>query len=151
MSNEGGRSSTWAAPPWNGSRHGSGGRALLRGPCSGRSARGELGGGQLSVRSLRRIVQVRARGAGIEGSVSGHSLSVGSAQSLITRGTSLVEMKRDDRWKSLAIPALYTRNKAAPQGEIARMRYKRDRGSGAPSGPLCAVRGGCFLLSESPR
>lgn len=81
-------------------------------------------GGRLSVRSLRRIVQARARAAGIAGRVSGHSLRVGSAQSLAARGASLVEMQRDGRWKSPEMPGLYTRNQAARRGATARLRYK---------------------------
>ena len=79
-------------------------------------------GGQLTVRSLRRIIQARA--AGIEGRVSGHSLQVGSAQSLAARGTSLVEMQRDGGWKSPEMPGLYTRNQTARRGATARLRYK---------------------------
>ena len=85
---------------------------------------GRQGRGRLSVRSLRRIVQARARAAGIGRRVSGHSLRVGSAQSLAPRGASLVEMQRDGRWKSPEMPGLYTRNQAARRGATARLRYK---------------------------
>lgn len=81
-------------------------------------------GGRLTDRSLRRIIQARARVAGIEGRVSGHSLRVGSAQSLAAAGASLVEMQREGRWKSPEMPGLYTRNQAARRGATARLRYK---------------------------
>ena len=42
--------------------------------------------GRLSTQSIRVIIQRRAQDAGIEGRVSGHSLRVGSAQSLAARG-----------------------------------------------------------------
>ena len=81
-------------------------------------------GDRLTDRSLRRIIQARARVAGIEGRVSGHSLRVGSAQSLAAAGASLVEMQREGRWKSPEMPGLYTRNQAARRGATARLRYK---------------------------
>jgi len=81
-------------------------------------------GGRLSDRSLRRIIQARARVAGIEGRVSGHSLRVGSAQSLAAAEASLVEMQREGRWKSPEMPGLYTRNQAARRGATARLRYR---------------------------
>ena len=81
-------------------------------------------GGRLTVRSLRRIIQARARAAGIGGRVSGHSLRVGSAQSLAAAGASLVEMQREGRWKAPEMPGLYTRNQAARSGATARLRYK---------------------------
>ena len=81
-------------------------------------------GGRLTSRSLRRIIQACARVAGIEGRVSGHSLRVGSAQSLAAAGASLVEMQREGRWKSPEMPGLYTRHQVARRGATARLRYK---------------------------
>ena len=49
--------------------------------------------GRLSTQSIRAIIQRRAQDAGIEGRVSGHSLRVGSAQSLATVGASVVELQ----------------------------------------------------------
>ena len=89
-----------------------------------RVGKGGRVGGRLTDRSLRRIIQARARVAGIEGRVSGHSLRVGSAQSLAAAGASLVEMQREGRWKSPEMPGLYTRNQAARRGATARLRYK---------------------------
>ena len=94
-------------------------RALFR-----RVGKGGRVGGRLTVRSLRRIIQARASFAGIAGRVSGHSLRVGSAQSLAAAGASLVEMQREGRWKSPEMPGLYTRNQTARRGATARLRYK---------------------------
>ena len=49
--------------------------------------------GRLSTQSIRAIIQRRAQDAGIEGRVSGHSLRVGSAQSLATAGAFVVELQ----------------------------------------------------------
>ena len=56
--------------------------------------------GRLSTQSIRAIIQRRAQDAGIEGRVSGHSLRVGSAQSLATAGASVVELQTAGRWQS---------------------------------------------------
>ena len=55
--------------------------------------------GPLSTQSIRAIIRRRAQDAGIEGRVSGHSLRVGSAQSLATAGASVVEMQQAGRWR----------------------------------------------------
>ena len=49
--------------------------------------------GRLTQRSIRSIIIRRARDAGVKGRISGHSLRVGSAQSLAAAGASLVEMQ----------------------------------------------------------
>lgn len=51
----------------------------------------------LSARAVRSIVATRAAQAGIEGRISGHSLRVGSAQSLASAGASVVEMQHAGR------------------------------------------------------
>ena len=81
----------------------------------------ELGIGAASV---RRVIIRRARAAGIEGRVSGHSLRVGSAQSLAKRGAGLVEMQKAGRWVSPDMPARYTRSQAVADGAVARLRYR---------------------------
>ena len=53
----------------------------------------EARAGRLTEGSIRRIIILRARDAGVEGRVSGHSLRVDGAQSLATAGVSLVEMQ----------------------------------------------------------
>lgn len=76
----------------------------------------------LNVRSIRRIVQACAKAAGIEGRVSGHSLRVGSAQSLAANA-SLVAMQRAADWSSPSMPAYYTREQEACRGAVACLRY----------------------------
>ena len=78
---------------------------------------------RLGSRSIRRILVCRARDAGLEGRISGHSLRVGSAQSLATAGASLVEMQIAGRWRSPAMPGRYAEGQLAKQGATARLRY----------------------------
>ena len=82
--------------------------------------------GALSSRSIRSVIQKRARQAGIDGvRVSGHSLRVGSAQSLALRGASLVELQQAGRWTSPHMPGRYVRGQLASRGPVARIRYGR--------------------------
>jgi integrase len=78
----------------------------------------------LSARSLRTIIAKRSKAAGVPGRVSGHSLRVGSAQSLAAAGASVVEMQQAGRWKSPAMPGQYARKQIARRGAVARLRYK---------------------------
>ena len=84
---------------------------------------GRLREGRLTERSIRRIIIQRARAAGVEGRISGHSLRVGSAQSLATAGASLVEMQIAGRWQSPVMPGRYAQGQLAKQGAMARLRY----------------------------
>ena len=98
------------------------------GICEGALFRRLSRGGALSefgvgAASIRRVITCRARAAGIEGRVSGHSLRVGSAQSLAKRGAGLVEMQKAGRWVSPDMPARYTRSQAVAEGAVARLRY----------------------------
>ena len=77
----------------------------------------------LGVRSIRHIMQACAKAAGIEGRVSGHSLRVGSAQSLAEANASLVAMQRAAGWSSPSMPAYYTREQEAGRGAVACLRY----------------------------
>lgn len=70
-----------------------------------------------------KLLKARCKKAGIEGRISGHSLRVGSAQSLATQGASLVEMQIAGRWTSPEMPAFYSRAVSAAQGAVARLRY----------------------------
>lgn len=81
-------------------------------------------GGRLGVRSIRRIITRRAAGAGIDGRVSGHSLRVGAAQSLVAAGGTLVELQQAGDWKSARMPAHYARHQLAAHGAVARLRYR---------------------------
>lgn len=86
--------------------------------CTGAVAAQGMGPG-----SVRRVIVDRARAAGIRGRVSGHSLRVGSAQSLAKRGAGLVAMQKAGRWASPDMPARYTRSQAAADGAVACFRY----------------------------
>lgn len=80
--------------------------------------------GALSSRSIRNVIQKRAKQAGIDGGrISGHSLRVGSAQSLALRGASLVEFQQAGRWTSPHMPGRYVRGQLASRGPMARIRY----------------------------
>ena len=87
-------------------------------------ARSVVGQEALSARSVRSVVQKRAKQAGIDGvRISGHSLRVGSAQSLARRGASLVELQQAGRWTSPHMPGRYVRGQLAALGPVARIRY----------------------------
>ena len=64
--------------------------------------------GRLTTVSARRIIQARAKAAGVEGFISGHSLRIGSAVSLAQAGASVVDMQNAGRWKSPQMPAHHT-------------------------------------------
>ena len=78
---------------------------------------------RISARAIRTVIAKRAADTGIEGRVSGHSLRVGSAQSLAAAGTGLVELQTAGRWASHAMPARYSRGQSAARGAVARLRY----------------------------
>ena len=78
---------------------------------------------RISARALRTIIAKRAADAGISGRVSGHSLRIGSAQSLAAAGASVVDMQTAGRWKDSAMPAHYARGALAGRGAVARLRY----------------------------
>ena len=79
--------------------------------------------GRLSIDGARNAIKRRAREAGIQGFISGHSLRVGSAMSLAQVGASVVEMQVAGRWKSPQMPAHYARAELVDQGAIARFKY----------------------------
>ena len=94
------------------------------GPLFRRVRRGNVVGNQaLSVSGLRLVLKRRAAAADIEGRVSGHSLRVGSAQSLVEHGATVVEMQIDGRWSSPQMPGHYARSQLAGRGAVARLRY----------------------------
>ena len=86
---------------------------------------GAVGGSALSHQAIRAIIKDRAEAAGVEGRVSGHSLRVGSAQSLAAAGASLVEMQQAGRWESPTMPGHYARAELASRGAVARLRYRK--------------------------
>ena len=93
------------------------------GPLLRRIDKGGAVGGRLGVRSIRRIIVHRAVRAGIDGRVSGHSLRVGSAQSLAAAGVGVVELQEAGDWKSPSMRGYYARNQLAARGAVARLRY----------------------------
>jgi len=82
-----------------------------------------VGSNPLSTEAIRQIVKKRAEKAGKTEGISGHSLRVGSAQSLARAGSSLVEMQQASCWQSPEMPARYARKELAGHGAIARLRY----------------------------
>ena len=79
--------------------------------------------GRLTTVSAWRIIQARAKAAGVEGFISGHSLRVGSAVSLAQAGAGIPEMQQVGRWKSKDMPAYYARDIEAENDAIARYKY----------------------------
>ena len=77
---------------------------------------------RLHPHSARRIIQKRARAAGVEGFISGHSVRVGSAVSLAQAGATVVDMQVAGRWKSSQMPAHYAKAELAERGAIARFK-----------------------------
>ena len=82
---------------------------------------GHIQSERLTTVSARRIIQRRARDAGVEGFISGHSLRIGSAVSLAQAGATVVDMQVAGRWKSSQMPAHYAKAGLAEQGVIARV------------------------------
>ena len=78
---------------------------------------------RLTIDGVRKIIKRRARAAGIEGKISGHSLRIGSVVSLAQAGASVVNMQVAGRWKSPQMPAHYARAESVEQGAIARYKY----------------------------
>ena len=74
----------------------------------------------LSVGAVRSVICRRARAAGIEGRVSGHSLRVGAAQSLVAAGASTAELMQAGRWTDAATATRYAANELAGRGAVAR-------------------------------
>ena len=77
---------------------------------------------RLTPHSARRIIQKRAHTASVEGFISGHSLRVGSAVSLVQAGATVVDMQVAGRWKSSQMPAHYAKAELAERGAIARFK-----------------------------
>ena len=81
--------------------------------------------GRLSVNGAREAIKRRAREAGVEGFISGHSLRVGSAISLAKAGASVVDIQVAGRWKSPQMPAHYASSMLSEQEAIARFKYNK--------------------------
>ncbi len=83
---------------------------------------GRVGEEALTAQSVRQIIRRRCAAAGVEGRVSGHSLRIGSAQSLVASGAGLVEAQTAGRWTSPVMPGYYARGAEAAGGAVARLR-----------------------------
>ena len=83
---------------------------------------GRVGTARLGADSVRRAVVGLAAEAGIEGRVSGHSLRVGAAQSLMEAGATLPDLMASGRWSSSSMVAHYTQSQAAERSAMARLR-----------------------------
>ena len=92
---------------------------------------GSIAAEGMGIGSVRRVIVRRAKAAGVSGRVSGHSLRVGSAQSLARRGAGLVAMQKAGRWVSPDMPARYTRSQAAAEGAVARLRHRHEQSARA--------------------
>ena len=105
---------------------------------------GRVSGRGLGPDSVRAGIKRRAKEAGIQGRVSGHSLRIGSAQELAERGASLAELQKEGRWKDPSMPALYIRNQEASRGAVARLRddaQKKPKKTLAASGTVVVESG----------
>ncbi|MCY4095562.1 MAG: tyrosine-type recombinase/integrase [Gammaproteobacteria bacterium] len=89
------------------------------------SKAGNVIGDSLSPQSARAIIRTRAAAVKIDGDVNGHSLRVGSAQSLAEHGCELPALMEVGRWKSAAMPAHYARGQLAARSAVAKLRYAR--------------------------
>ena len=79
---------------------------------------------RLTAGSAREIIKARASRVGFA-NVSGHSLRVGSAVSLVQAGASVVDLQTEGRWKDSRMPAHYADAVLAEQGAIARFKEGR--------------------------
>ena len=86
-----------------------------------------VGEAPLSTVTVRNIVKRRCADSGLDGTVSGHSLRVGGAQSLASGGASIAEMQTAGRWASPAMPGHYARGQLAARGAVARTPLQQGR------------------------
>ena len=94
-----------------------------------RVLRGDLriGDRALNPQSVGRILKRRAFLAGLDPkAISGHSLRIGAAQSLVHRGATLPELQQAGRWESPVMPGRYARKGLAGQSAVARLRDDDD-------------------------
>ena len=73
----------------------------------------------LSKGQISRRIAAAARYAELGEGFSGHSPRIGMAQDLSANGAALAELMQAGRWKSSAMPALYTRSQTAGRGAVA--------------------------------
>ncbi len=96
----------------------------------------------LTAKSIREVIRCWAKAAGVAGRLSGHSLRIGSAQSLVSAGATLPELQQAGRWLSPSVPAHYARGQFAGRGAVARLRPDSpdDGASGPESGGVRSMR-----------
>ncbi|MCE2502999.1 MAG: hypothetical protein J4G05_02910 [Chlorobi bacterium] len=82
-----------------------------------------VNGKAISTVVARNIIKSHAQAVGVDGYISGHSLRVGSAQTLAGKGASLVQMQHAGCWRSPAMPAHYSRAQAAQKKAVATLIY----------------------------
>ena len=81
-----------------------------------------VGDSALTTRAIRSIIKSRSADVGVD-NASGHSLRIGSAQSLAKAGASVVDMQICGRWASPRMPAHYARGSLAARSAVAKLRY----------------------------
>ena len=102
---------------------------LTSGPLFRRMRRGDtLTASGLTPHSARRIIQsvftrwqAYTSSEGASARVTGHSLRIGTAQTLVRLGASLPELQQAGRWSSARMPAHYTRRERASRSAVARL------------------------------
>ena len=82
--------------------------------------------GKMSYNALQAMIQRSAARVGITEKIGTHSLRIGTAVSLVSKGASLVEMQVAGRWKSPSMPAHYARAQLAENGAIARYKESEE-------------------------
>ena len=100
--------------------------SIKAGPLFRRVRRGDrMTRDRLGVNGARLAIKTRARAAGMEGFISGHSLRLGSAVSLAQAGASIADMQVAGRWKEPRMPVHYAKAELVEQGGIARFKYDK--------------------------
>ena len=79
---------------------------------------------RLGVKGAREAIRRRAAEAGVEGCISGHSLRLGSAVSLVEAGATVSEVQQAGRWQGPTMPARYVREMPAEQSPVKRYKDK---------------------------
>lgn len=88
----------------------------------------------LCASQIGRRIKRAAAAAGLGDGFSGHSPRVGMAQDLVAAGAELPGLMHAGRWKTSAMPALYSRNQAAGQSVVAQY-YAQRHSAGSTSQP----------------
>ena len=81
-------------------------------------------GRSMSAAAVRNAYKRWAKPAGVQGWVSGHSLRIGSAQSMALEGFSTAEIQAEGRWSTPAMVAHYIKGQSAGNGPTARAKER---------------------------